>query len=148
MCHIEKHVEPHEKDPDASLIGSCVLDNYGVEDEDECSDGCCCFTETMHPHSTEECRRYQLDNFTLTALVESGDEEYQHLQNSTGHWVTTAWSKSALRSRGFCGHPSMWPSWATAPESSPRRVAEDPYLYRDGGNTLEPGPSPNSTDCL
>ena len=105
MCHIEKHVEPHEKDPDASLIGSCVLDNYGVEDEDECSDGCCCFTKN---DGSEKCRRYQLDNFTLTALVESGDEEYQHLQNSTGHWVTTACGHRVpcARSSPFCGHPS------------------------------------------
>ena len=35
----------------------------------------------------EKCREYQLDNYTLTALVESGNEEYQHFQNATGHWV-------------------------------------------------------------
>ena len=84
VCHIEKHVEPHEKDSNASLVGKCVYDNYGVYNDDECSDGCCCFTKN---DGSEECRRYQLENFTLTALVESGNEEYQHLKNSTGHWV-------------------------------------------------------------
>ena len=79
-CHIEKHAEPHEKERDASKIGECVLD----DSEEDCSDGCCCFTEK---NSEEECRRYQLDNYTLTALVESGNEEYQHFQNATGHWV-------------------------------------------------------------
>ena len=76
------------------MIGECVLDNYGVEEEDECSDGCCCFTES---NGEEECRAYQLDNYTLTALVESGDEEYQHFQNATGHWVRRH-GQSALRS--------------------------------------------------
>ena len=78
-CHIEKHAEPHEKERDASKIGECVLD----DSEEECSDGCCCFTKG----TKEECRGYQLDNYTLTALVESGNEEYQHFQNATGHWV-------------------------------------------------------------
>ena len=78
-CHIEKHAEPHEKERNASKIGECVLD----DSEEECSDGCCCFTKG----TKEECRGYQLDNYTLTALVESGNEEYQHFQNATGHWV-------------------------------------------------------------
>ena len=34
-----------------------------------------------------KCELYNLDHDTLDALVESGDEEYQHLQNATGHWV-------------------------------------------------------------
>ena len=36
---------------------------------------------------TTKCKRYNLDRDTLDALVRSGDEEYQHLQNATGHWV-------------------------------------------------------------
>ena len=94
VCHNETFTTPHEKDPDASLIGECVLDNYGVEEEDKCSDGCCCFTKSK---GKEKCRAYQLDNYTLTALVESGDEEYQHFQNATGHWVRRH-GQSALRS--------------------------------------------------
>ena len=77
---------PHEKDADASKVGTCVLDNYGNEDEDECSDGCCCFTSDVGK-SEETCRLYLLDNYTLTALVDTGNEEYQHFRNATGHWV-------------------------------------------------------------
>ena len=70
-----------------SLIGACVLDNYGEEDEDKCSDDCCCFTRVSKGVLHEKCRAYRLDNYTLIALMESGDEKYQHLQNETGHWV-------------------------------------------------------------
>ena len=108
-CHIEKHIKPFEKDRDASKLGECVLD----DSEEECSEGCCCFTLK---DSEEECRGYQLDNYTLTALVESGNEEYQHLQNATGHWVRRLGRKvCALRSwHSSCGHPGQ------APEASPR----------------------------
>lgn len=44
----------------------------------------CCW---ILPDGSEECKLYNLDHDTLDALVESGDEEYQHLQNATGHWV-------------------------------------------------------------
>ena len=97
-CHIEKHIKPFEKDRDASKLGECVLD----DSEEDCSDGCCCFTEK---NSEEECRRYQLDNYTLTALVESGNEEYQHFQNATGHWVRRLGRKvcPALVAQCACG---------------------------------------------
>ena len=109
VCHIEKHVVPHEKDADLSLVGTCVLDNYGVEDEEQCSDGCCCFTYDIG-RSEEECRRYPLDDYTLTALVDSGDEEYQHLQNATGHWV-----RRLVKVCPELSQQSLWPSWAIAP---------------------------------
>jgi hypothetical protein len=117
VCHIEKHIKPHEKKADASLLGTCVKDNYGEEDEDECSDGCCCFTENVG-RSEEECRPYQLDNYTLTALVESGDEEYQHFQNATGHWVRRLVKVCPALAAVLVGpHPGLH----RAPEASPRR---------------------------
>ena len=99
ICHNETHITPHEKDPNASKIGECVLD----DSQKKCSDGCCCFT--IQGTSKEECREYQLDNYTLTALVESGNEEYQHFQNATGHWVRRLGRKvcPALVAQCACG---------------------------------------------
>ena len=90
-CHNETHTTPHGKDSDASKIGECVLD----DSKKECSDGCCCVTSG--DGDSENCHDYNLDNYTLDALVESGDEEYQHFQNDTGHWVRRH-GQSALRS--------------------------------------------------
>ena len=131
VCHIEKHIKPHEKKADASLLGTCVKDNYGEEDEDECSDGCCCFTENVG-RSEEECRRYQLDNYTLTALVDTGNEEYQHFRNATGHWVRRLVTVCPELSQ-----QSVLVAILGYSPSSPRRV-DMPRISRDVGNTLEP----------
>ena len=74
VCHNETH--------DPEQLGKCVFDD---------EDGECCFTQKYpgrEGYRKEKCRYYNLDNYTLTALVESGNEEYQHFQNATGHWET------------------------------------------------------------
>ena len=96
VCHIERHAQSP-----LGKIGACVVD---LED-----DGCC-FTEkdpSRKNYRVEKCPIYNLDNFTLDALVEGGDEEYQHFQNATGHWVRRH-CQSALR------RSQQSPSWASA----------------------------------
>ena len=80
------------------MINKCVADkksSWLATRENECSDGCCCVTS--EDGDSEKCHDYNLDNYTLDALVESGDGEYQHFQNDTGHWVRRH-GQSALRS--------------------------------------------------
>ena len=97
-CHNETHRTPHGKDSDASKIGECVLD----DSKKECSDGCCCVTSG--DGDSENCHDYNLDNYTLDALVESGDEEYQHFRNDTGHWVRRHVVKVPCARSSPCGH--------------------------------------------
>ena len=98
VCHNETHIP--EWHP-LYIEDQCVFDD---------EDGECCFTQKNNGregYREEKCRYYDLDNYTLTALVESGDEEYQHFQNATGHWVRRL-SKCPLRSQ-----KSLRSSWAS-----------------------------------
>ena len=60
-----------------------VTNNDNDDDSGNVTRECCW---DLSDGSTK-CKSYNLDHDTLDALVESGDEEYQHLQNATGHWV-------------------------------------------------------------
>ena len=120
VCHIETHDPDLIETPDRNA--TCVFDD---------EDGECCFTQKnpgKDGYREEKCRYYDLDNYTLTALVESGDEEYQHFQNATGHWVRRHCQSALSARRSPCGHPGL------ASEASPRRCAED--LETVAGNSL------------
>ena len=87
----------------------------------------------------EKCREYQLDNYTLTALVESGNVEYQHFQNATGHWVRRLGRKvCALRS---------WHSVRVAILGQRRRPRPEYRCREDLGTTLS-GAWPKSPNCF
>eukprot|EP00964_Phaeocystis_antarctica_P056817 scaffold33566_cov46-Phaeocystis_antarctica.AAC.2 len=62
------------------MAGQSNMEGYGLVSTAED-----CWTR---PDGTTKCRDYNLDNYTLDALVDSGAEEYQHLQDANGSWVT------------------------------------------------------------
>ena len=66
-------------------LASVKCDSYrNVTNDDGRNVTGCCWDL---PNWTKKCESYNLDHDTLNALVKSGDEEYQHLQNATGHWT-------------------------------------------------------------